>query len=45
MDLETTAMRSKLDTKTNIISYFLYVESEKKKVQMNLFIKTKQAQI
>ena len=33
---------SKLDTKTNILLYLLYVESEgKKKVQMNLFIKQK----
>ena len=34
---------SKLDTKTNIISYFLYVESEEKKGANELIYKTEVA--
>ena len=41
MDLAIIILSEVSQTKTNIIQYHLYVESEKKKIQTNLFIKQK----
>ena len=41
-DLETVILRNKSDRERQIIIYSLHVESKKKKIQMNLFIKHKQ---
>ena len=42
MDLEIITLSEVSQTKTHAIWYHLYVESKKKKMQMNLFTKQKQ---